>query len=281
MKLFVTGYHGQVASMLKLFISRDHDVLMPTHADCDITKFAAVKQMITAFKPDVVINTAAYTKVDQAETEPELAFAVNRDGAKHLAMVCETLGCLLIHLSTDYVFNGNQNEPYVETDPVDPLNVYGLSKWEGEEAIRHYCERHLIIRVSAIFGTHGTNFVKTILRLAQEPEPLRIVTDQITCPTSAASIAHTLLQLLSPSVFGTYHYAGTAPVSWFQFAERIIAEGHLKKACLPIITHDYPTPAKRPLYSVLNCHKIEETFGIKRPDWEIGLKDVINALPTA
>jgi len=275
MKILITGANGQVAFELQ----QKFPVISFSKEQLDISNQDQVMDIIASQKPDIVINAAAYTQVDKAENDVDKAFSVNRDGAKHLAIACEKHASALIHLSTDYVFDGQKNAPYLESDPVSPINVYGQSKWAGEEAIRHYHPNHLIIRVSGVFGTHGHNFVKTILRLTKEKKALRIVSDQILCPTPAKAIA-SMLEVLCQKIathpaWGTYHYGGSPEASWFQLA-KCIAGNHVMIE--PIFTKDYVTPAKRPLYSVLNCQKIKTIFDIQQPDWKEGLNDVLSAL---
>ena len=287
MKIFITGGNGQVAyELARLAEQKKHRVLAPPREVLDITNSTAVREAIEKFYPDVVINTAAYTKVDQAEKESELALAVNCDGVKNIAIACAAIDRPLIHVSTDYVFNGESKKPYTETDKTDPLNRYGETKLKGEEAVRESCEQHLILRVSGVFGVHGVNFVKTILRLAKEKKELRIVADQFTCPTPAVSIAETLLKLTTFSRFGTYHYCGDRAMSWYEFAVSIVekarefVELNVEKI-IPISAADYPTAAKRPSYSVLDCSKLERLTPIRRASLDKGLTDVIAALHSA
>ncbi len=279
MKILITGGNGQLAYDLKtLAQQKNYHVYAPDRYALDITEPDKVMQVITGFQPDVVINTAAYTLVDRAEEEMTSAFLVNRDGAQFVAEACQAIQALLLHVSTDYVFSGDENRPLNEQDAVAPLNLYGMSKWQGEEAVRLYCERHIILRVSAVFGLHGHNFVKTILRLAKERDYLSIVDDQITCPTSAFSIAETLLALTNAATFGTFHYCGNEAMSWYDFANKILEFGSNQTPIRPLRSADYFTLAKRPRYSVLDCQKILNTFGIKRPNWELDLQQVIHGL---
>ena len=274
MKALITGANGQVAFELQRYAG-ERTITALTKEQLDITH---PDTLIQSIRPDVVINTAAYTKVDDAEKNPELAFAVNRDGAKNLAIACEKMQCPLIHLSTDYVFDGQKQTPYLEEDLVMPLSIYGKSKWEGEEAVRDHCEKHIIIRTSGVFGVQGNNFVKTMLRLAKQNLKPRVINDQITCPTPASDIAKMLWQvcekLTSVHEWGTYHFCATPAVSWYEFASNII------DAVESIPTTDYPLPATRPKYSVLDCQKIKKIFNIQQPNWQKGLKDVVDELST-
>jgi dTDP-4-dehydrorhamnose reductase len=284
-KILITGGHGQVAyELVESLRTKNYECLAPAREELDITQADAVNDMIHSFKPDAVINAAAYTRVDLAEQEPTRAYHVNYEGPKHLAKACAKRHCPLVHLSTDYVFDGSQTLPYYETSPVSPLNVYGLSKRQGEIAVQDYCEHSIILRVSGVFSAHGNNFVKTILRLAKEKEVLRIVSDQVICPTPAAAIADVILQMLLRPKWGLYHYCGAWPVNWCVFAKTIVKKALeadqplMVKNIEAITTADYPTAAKRPHYSVLNCQKIADIFGIRQPNWEIGLMNVIKQL---
>ncbi len=269
----MTGAMGQVAYELQRE-SQKHMLYAFSKDKLDITDVLQVNDVLEALKPDFVINTAAYTKVDKAEEESELAFAVNRDGAKNLSLACAKIGSTLLQLSTDYVFDGKKTNPYLETDAVNPLSIYGQSKWEGEEAIRQNLEKHFIIRVSGIFGVHGNNFVKTILKISRERPHLKIVNDQTTCPTPAKAIAEMIWKIIDKNSedFGTYHYCSNPMTSWYEFAKNFVSN------VTPIPTSEYPTPAKRPAYSALNCEKINKNFNIHQPNWKEGLKDVIREL---
>ncbi len=283
-KILITGAQGQLAYELEQLAQ--HSVIALTRAQLDITQYDAVQKAVDTYQPDVVINTAAYTKVDAAEHNSEQAYAVNCLGAKNIALACEKNQIPLLHLSTDYIFDGSKNTPYLETDPASPINIYGKTKWQGEEAVRSHCEKHIILRVSAVFGQHGQNFVKTILRLAQEKETLRVVADQTMCPTPARAIAEALFTIITMPRWGTYHYCGLPAVTWYDFAKRIVQLAkeqmplHIKEL-EPITTADFPTAAKRPACSVLDCTQFEKNFGPIRPHWELGLKNVITTLSTS
>jgi dTDP-4-dehydrorhamnose reductase len=287
--LLITGGNGQLAWDLQRFVTDNTiNLIACSRETLDITDPVLIQQAFKQFQPDMIINTAAYTAVDKAEQETELAFRINRDGAANLARACSDAQIPLIHLSTDYVFDGQKTTPYQENDQVNPLGIYGQSKWEGEEAVRQYCPQHIILRVSGVFGRHGHNFVKTILRVAGEREILRIVADQITCPTPAADIAATIIilakQLYSKQkekpLFGTYHYCSNAPTTWHHFAETIIEMASSLyplqvKEIQPISTAEYPTAAKRPPYCVLDTQKIHTQFGIQPCSWRQELLEVI------
>lgn len=286
MKLFLTGAHGQVGSEITNLCANEMiDLISTGHQQCDIVDLNSVKTHLSKYRPDVVINAAAYTAVDRAETEQQLAFNVNTQGASNLARVCGELSIPLIHISTDYVFDGERKLPYKESDKPSPQGVYASSKWQGEQAIQEICEKHIIVRVSWVFGANGNNFVKTILRLAQERDELKIVADQFGCPTYAGHIAEILINIakqINPQFkqWGTYHYCDIPAINWHGFAEAIVkSAGELfpirAKTITPILTSEYPTPVKRPAYSVLDCQKIEKEFGIKQHDWMTGLQKTL------
>jgi dTDP-4-dehydrorhamnose reductase len=228
--------------------------------------------------------------VDQAESEPEAASAVNRDGAAHLADACGVLGIPLVHLSTDYVFDGRLNRPYREDDPARPLNVYGLSKWQGEEAVRARLAAHLIVRTSWLYGVHGHNFVKTILTKAMAGEDLRVVADQFGSPTWTGDLAEALAAMArrilpeGPAVeWGTYHCCGGGHTSWHGFAQAIVDEAHRRGRLgavrvAPVSTAEYQGPARRPPWSVLDCHKAAAAFNVTPRPWRQGLRDMLGEL---
>lgn len=291
MKLLMTGGNGQLAYDLCAKARLESvDFYAPTREQLSITNVDAIKQIVEQYQPDFIINTAAYTQVDLAEKEAAQAIGVNAQGAMLLAEVCEKHGIPLLHMSTDYVFDGKSTIPYCETDGVSPLNQYGYSKWQGELEVVKHASRAIILRVSAVFGVHGHNFVKTIMRLAEEREELRIVSDQITCPTPAAAIADAIFRMIQSPHWGIYHYCGAPAVSWCDFAKKIIdiATSRLSSMrqlkiqhIIPVNTVEYPMAAMRPSYSVLNCQKIESTYGIMPANWEKGVEDVIAQLYTA
>lgn len=287
MKIVVTGSHGQLGTeLMQQGHAEGHDMLGLDAAHLDITDAAAVSEAIQAQKPDVVINAAAYTAVDKAEDDAEAAFAVNRDGPTNLAKVCAKASIPLVHMSTDYVFDGSKQGGYVEDEPIAPLGIYGQSKAEGEAAVREACAQHLILRTSWVFSAHGNNFVKTMLRLGAERYNLAVVADQQGKPTSAAELARVIFMLLPDAKghWGTYHLAQPEVTNWHGFAAAIFAEAEHQGEALKlknlnaIQTSDYPTPAKRPANSELDCTKIEATFGVKIGSWRESLSEVVAAL---
>lgn len=287
MKIVVTGCKGQVGTELLRQGEAAEYVMVGMDADLlDITDPGAVEAAIVSHKPDAVINAAAYTAVDRAELDADAAFAVNRDGPANLAKVCADLDISLVHYSTDYVFDGSKKGAYVESDPVSPLGVYGQSKLAGEQAVRQKCVKHLIFRTSWVFSAHGHNFVKTMLRLGAEREELGVVGDQYGKPTAAAEIARVSLDVLAArqSRWGVYHLAQPEVINWHGFAEAVFAEAcsqgvALKMANVKSIgTVDYPTPAKRPANSELDCRRLESTFGVTIRPWRESLAEVIKEL---
>jgi len=258
--------------------------------ELDITESNSTFSFLKNADPGLVINCAAYTAVERAETEPDLAFAVNQYGSANLADACRYLGIPLIHISTDSVFDGNSNWPYREDDPVNPINVYGQSKWEGEEAIRSRLIEHLIIRTSWLYGVHGQNFVKTMKKLANEREEIRVVADQQGCPTWTKDLAEAIKTIVkrihadkNGIQWGTYHYSGYGHTTWYAFAKAIIEEIQGYEAVkvttvTPIDSREYPTSVCRPTNSALDCRKIIMNFGIQLRPWKGSLTKMIQEL---
>jgi dTDP-4-dehydrorhamnose reductase len=259
-------------------------------AACDIADAAAVARILDAAEPAILVNAAAYTAVDRAEAEPEIAFRTNRDGPAILGAACARHRIPIIHVSTDYVFDGAQPEGYGEGDPVAPLGAYGRSKLDGETALAAAWDDHVILRTAWLFGAHGENFVKTMVRLGRERETLAVVTDQRGSPTPADSLAAAIAVVAAAILdrrgrWGIYHFAGDEPVSRHGFAaaifDRLAERTGRAPALTPIATADYPTPARRPANSVLDCTLIERVYGIRPPSWRAGLDRVLEELLTA
>lgn len=279
-KLLITGGMGQLANALFHHSdAKSFKIIACSREQLDICNQQTIAAALKEFSPDIIINTAAYTAVDKAEQERNRASVVNFLGAKNLAMACQEHHIPLIHLSTDYIFDGVNTSPYTEKHSANPINFYGETKWLGEEMVRKYCEQHIILRVSGVFSEYGNNFLKTILRLTQEKNKLRVVSDQITCPTYAGDIASAIFEIAkqfrNP---GTYHFASQAPTSWHGFATAIIEAAKLQHEIEAISTAEYPTAAQRPTHSVLDCQKIAETFGIFQPSWRDGIKKAIKEM---
>lgn len=289
--LLVTGASGQVGTeLLRRGAAAGFRVTGLTHRELDIGNEDAVRQTITGLRPDAAINAAAYTAVDRAESEAGAAHAANAAGAAHMAIACRDAGIPLFHVSTDYVFDGAGTRPYREDDPISPQGIYGATKAEGEALLREAGARHLILRTSWVFSPHGANFVKTMLRLAGERDELAVVADQKGCPTSAGDIAETLLTLSARAMsgsgdafpWGTYHFCNSGETSWRDFAAAIVEcaarRGGRRVPVRGISTSEYPTAARRPAYSVLDCGKIERTFEISPRPWKDALEEVIGIL---
>lgn len=290
MKVLVTGAGGQLGrELVRLGQSVDFEVHGLNRQQLDITNKNQIQQIFASISPSMVINAAAYTHVDRAENESDLAYAVNKDGPAYLARYCANNQLTLIHISTDYVFDGTKGRPYRESDPISPLGVYGRSKAQGETAIRSILPNHIIVRTAWLYGVYGNNFVKTILKLAAEKSALRVVADQFGSPTSAEDLANALLTIIKKikddekNDWGTYHYCCKGITTWHGLAERIIAlaapHAALKSRQVEAITTaEWPTPAKRPPYSALNCARINSQFGIEPEPWQQSLKQTIDRI---
>ena len=289
MKILVVGSKGQLGQCLyDQLVITEHDVVYTSRGQIDITEFEATETQILKISPDVVINATAYTAVDKAEEEHQAANLINHVAVANIASICNQLDCWLIHVSTDYVFDGNSEVAYKEDNPTNPQGVYGASKLRGELAIRSSGCKYLIIRTAWVYSEYGNNFLKTMLRLGADFEELSIVGDQIGCPTYAQDLANSIVSILSyldlkDSESGTFHYCGDKPCSWYEFARAIFLEATMHGIESPINikaiqTIEYPTAAVRPAYSVLDCTKIESVFNVTRSNWRDGIKIVINRL---
>ncbi|MGR5350252.1 dTDP-4-dehydrorhamnose reductase [Vibrio mediterranei] len=286
MRVLITGSHGQVGYCLVELLSKrsDVEVFAFDREQLDITDEANVQTVVTELKPNVIINAAAHTAVDKAETDVAMSYAINRDGPLYLARAAQTLDALLLHISTDYVFDGDSSRPYVETDKPNPKGVYGQSKLAGEQAVMSHCTRFAILRTAWVFGEHGNNFVKTMLRLGRERSELGVIGDQFGGPTYAGDIAKALVVIMdkfsSPQQSGVFHFSGEPHVSWHQFAQNIFAAAEQYEALglVPTVNEitadQYPLPAPRPANSRLNCSKIQYVFGITPSDWQAALNNI-------
>jgi dTDP-4-dehydrorhamnose reductase len=291
MRLLIAGGDGQLGrEFAQLDQKEDVVIVRCSRSELDITQPKNIAEAIEKYQPQAIINAAAYTAVDRAESEPELAFAINADGAGHLARAAKKYDIPLLHVSTDYVFSGDKpvGEVWSETDTCAPLSVYGSSKLAGEQQVLAACERAFILRTSWVFGRYGNNFVKTMLRLARERDELRVVGDQHGCPTHAGDIAQTLVTVACAMIkqqgaSGIYHYAGAPACTWYAFAteiiERAVALGVLQKKMpiTAIATHEYPVAATRPMNSVMSGDKLQREFGIVSAAWQTGLDVVLRA----
>lgn len=285
MQILVFGKSGQVGQGLANDLAGLGDIKVLGRADVDLTDSSALKSAIDKHRPDILINAAAYTAVDRAESEPNIAQVVNVDAPRVMADACHDLGALMIHYSTDYVFDGQADHPYVETDAVAPQGVYGRTKLDGERAVQDSGAKHLILRTSWVYSNHGRNFLKTMLRLAQERNELRVVDDQIGTPTYAGVLSRATAALvklagradgLSAAQFGLYHVTCTGHTSWCGFAQAILQDAGINDVKVnPISTAEYPTPARRPAYSVLDTAKFTRTFDIALPAWRDALRECL------
>lgn len=287
MRILIVGSDGQLGRELVLQgREKALDIIAAGDRELDITDPLQVTETIASHQPSLVVNAAAYTDVDGAESKAHLAYGVNRDGPANLAAACADAAIPMIQISTDYVFNGTRTSPYAETDPVSPVGVYARSKAEGENQVRSYLSQHIILRTSWLYGVYGYNFVKTMLGLGKEKKVIQVVADQFGSPTSAQDLSAAILAMAShirrESEFqwGTYHYSGKGVTSWHQFAVRIFALADrynlfAAPEVKPIPTSEYPTPAKRPAYAALNCAKIQKHFGIDTRPWQESLEITI------
>jgi dTDP-4-dehydrorhamnose reductase len=288
--LLVFGGEGQVGrAFAETTPPAEWRVVTIGHRDADITDPGSVEAALRAHRPTAVVNAAAYTAVDKAETERDIAMRINFDGAGIVARAAAAAKVQLLHISTDYVFDGTKPGPWHEEDEVGPLGVYGASKEAGERAVRENHAQHIIVRTSWVFGAHGNNFVKTMLRLAETRDELRIVADQHGKPTDAADIARALLAMAARlqtkpprQPWGTFHFADKRATTWFGFAEAIFEEAAKRGArvpnLVPIATAEYPTPARRPANSVLDCAKMESVYGVIPMPWIEGLRATLDRL---
>ncbi|MEA2959834.1 MAG: dTDP-4-dehydrorhamnose reductase [Alphaproteobacteria bacterium] len=292
MRLFVIGGQGQIARSLREVASRSGNIAFGFGArpDVDLSRPASIAKALADFRPDLVVNPAAYTAVDKAESEPDQAFAVNRDGARAVASAAADRGVPVIHLSTDYVFDGKKKGPYSETDPVSPQGVYGRSKLEGELAVAEANPKHIVLRTSWVYAPFGSNFVRTMLRLTAERDRLQVVDDQSGCPTYAPDIAEAIIAIARKwagsdwhsKYAGVTHMAGPDVRTWCGFAREIVQRAGERGGRLipvdPISTSDYPTPATRPANSCLSSERLQAVFGLRLPPLTSSLDDCLDRL---
>ena len=285
--ILLIGKIGQVGWELRRTLAPLARVTCVDFPEIDLTSGDSIRQWVRDTRPNIVINAAAYTAVDKAESEPDKAMSINGVAPGILAEEAKKLGALMVHYSTDYVFDGSKTTPYVETDSPNPLGAYGRTKLAGDEAVRAAGGAHLIFRLCWVYGARGQNFMLTMMRLARERETLRVVGDQLGCPTWSRMIAEATAQAVKQAVAaqdigaltGTYHLASSGTTSWHGFADAIIklmpADGKKCARVEAITTAEYPTPTKRPAYSVLSCDKLQRAFGLRLPPWEDSLKQVL------
>ena len=285
--ILLIGKIGQVGWELRRTLAPLARVTCVDFPEIDLTSGDSIRQWVRDTRPNIVINAAAYTAVDKAESEPDKAMSINGVAPGILAEEAKKLGALMVHYSTDYVFDGSKTTPYVETDSPNPLGAYGRTKLAGDEAVRAAGGAHLIFRLCWVYGARGQNFMLTMMRLARERETLRVVGDQLGCPTWSRMIAEATAQAVKQAVAardigvltGTYHLASSGTTSWHGFADAIIklmpADGKKCVRVEAITTAEYPTPTKRPAYSVLSCDKLQRAFGLRLPPWDDSLKQVL------
>jgi len=288
MKVVVLGCNGQLGMCLyDQFENSGYEVVFTSREKINITNFKATKITLLDMAPDVIINATAYTAVDEAEEDQKTANLINHLAVANIAKVCKKLACCLIHVSTDYVFDGNSKIPYKEDDKTNPQSIYGDTKLKGELAIQSSECKHIIIRTAWLFSEYGNNFLKTMMRLGSERDELSIVSDQIGCPTYAQDIAKVIVQIIpylnSQVIFGLYHYCGDQPCSWYDFARIIFREAKIRRMPFPrkinaIDSNSFPTKARRPQYSVLDSGLIESDFMVNASDWHEGIIKSIERL---
>jgi dTDP-4-dehydrorhamnose reductase len=291
-RILVTGKNGQVGFELMRSLAPIVDVIAVGQQECNLADESAIRKLIRTIRPDIIVNSAAYTAVDKAEAETELADLINHNAPRVIGEEAEALGATVIHFSTDYVFDGEKRDPYLESDMTIPVSVYGRTKRDGEKALATVCDRHLILRTSWVYGAYGNNFIKTILRLACDREFINVVDDQHGAPTSAALLAdltsHVISRLASKDAicYGTYHVAGSGRTTWHALAVKIVTEARrydrnlklMPENIYPISTLGYPTPAKRPKNSLLNSSKFKKTFDLLLPEWEVNLTHTLKEI---
>lgn len=287
MRVLVTGATGQLGSEVANGFRRSgHEVIAPAREELDFSFPEQLAATARTLQADWVINCAAYTQVDNAESDAQQAFIVNRDSPEQLARAVADYGGRMLQVSTDFIFDGAQRRPYAETDPPNPLGVYGRSKLEGEQAVQRVLPDAVVLRTAWVYGVHGHNFVKTMLRIAAAGKPLRVVNDQVGTPTWTADIAATIAALVAREATGTFNFTNAGETSWHGFASAILDEGAKTgfdintEMVVPIPTSDYPTPATRPAYSVLNTEKIRPLLPGPIPDWRDSLKKMLQELYT-
>ena len=290
MKLLIIGSKGQLGSELVRKCKKNNfSFLALDLPEFNITDMSQVEKTLADFKPSIIINASAYTNVDEAETDSKIAFSVNSDGPANLAVSCDKNRIPIIHVSTDYVFDGTKSQPYFESDPVSPLGVYGKSKEEGESKLRSILKQHIIVRTSWLYGKYGNNFVKTMLRLGNEKEIIKVVSDQYGCPTCAADLAEAVVDISKiiaqnfKIIWGTYHYCGLGITTWHKFAKTIFEiasqyQNYKVSSVDAITTAQYPTRTKRPAFSALDCGLIKKHFGINTKPWQESLKKTIKRM---
>jgi dTDP-4-dehydrorhamnose reductase len=276
MKVVIIGANGQLGADLRRVLAAQKIAAVPlTHADIDVSNSDQVDRVLESIRPDAVISTAAFHKVEQCEKEPVPSFSVNAIGPRNLALVCSRIDAVLVHFSTDYVFDGGRRQPYSESDLPRPLNVYGVSKLAGECTVPFTWARHFVVRTCGLYGVAGSsgkggNFVETMLKKAAEGAPIRVVNDQILTPTFTGDLAEAVIRLVHTDAYGLYHISAEGQCSWYEFARKIFELANLAADLKAVSTREFPSPVQRPAYSVLSKQKLRG-LGISMPQWEDGL----------
>ena len=251
MNILITGANGMLGHDLQEVLSSRHELILTTSKTLDITDKENTIDFICEAEPDIVINSAAYTDVDGCEENPDIAYAVNGDGVRNLSIACDKIGCPLVHISTDYIFNGKNDRPWVEDDEIDPINVYGKSKLEGEQAILEILDKYFIVRTAWLYGINGKNFPRTMLELAQSHSEITVVYDEVGCPTYTQDLALAISQLIETEHYGIYHITNSGSCSWCEFAKCIFDVAEIDVNVIPVTASEFARPAPRPSYSVL------------------------------
>ncbi|MEX6686920.1 dTDP-4-dehydrorhamnose reductase [Danxiaibacter flavus] len=283
--IIVSGRNGQLGNALEALTASDsaNEYIFLGRSELDLSQPSSISRIFDQYKPSWFINCAAYTAVDKAESDQENAYAINAEAVGAIATLCEAHNTKLVHISTDYVFNGNGTSPYRVDEKTEPINYYGYSKWLGENLALKNNPHSVIIRTSWVYSDHGNNFVKTMLRLMKDRSEIRVVSDQIGCPTYAYDLAAAILKIVQETEagnahYGVYHFSNGGAISWCEFASAIRDEAGLHCRVQPIPTSDYPTPAKRPHYSVMDTQKIQNDFGVQIKPWRDSLKECLKKL---
>lgn len=275
-KVLITGANGQLGKeLVELFTEKGFEVYGFGRDKMDITNQAQVQEVISTLKPDIVLHSAAHTQVDLAESEPEQAFSINAYGTRNVAVAAGAVGAKLVYISTDYVFDGTTDEPYSEFSPTSPLGVYGKSKLAGEQFVRDLHSKFFIVRTSWVYGKHGDNFVKTMLKLGEGRKELSVVADQIGCPTYTLDLATSILELVNSEKYGVYHITNSGSCSWYEFAKFIFEQANMDVNVHPCTTNDFPRPAPRPAYSVLNHMSLKINMLTPVQNWKMALKSYL------
>ncbi|QUH32032.1 dTDP-4-dehydrorhamnose reductase [Vallitalea guaymasensis] len=278
MNILITGVNGQLGYDAEKLLSPFHKIVGLNKEELDITKLKDVQNIISNVKPQVIINCAAYTNVDRCEDNIDLAYNINAYGCCNLAILSKKYDYRLVHISTDYIFDGKKNQPYIESDKANPLNIYGSSKLLGENFIKSLCPKHYILRTSWLYGQHGNNFVKTMLKLSMKNDTLNVVNDQIGTPTYTLDLLKVITMVIKTDNYGIYHVSNKGECSWYDFTNKILQLTNNKTKVLPIDSEQLDKPAKRPSYSVLKNHMLEHVFNYKLRYWEDALEEFLQKL---